>query len=100
MAKNKYFLVLFLIPLCINAVITVEQFKALSDDKKWNVYCEHIDNYRRIFKVKDGTILKLETKAEWWQDIAIGSMCVAIGATLLGVFTAYYAIKNPRAPRE
>lgn len=98
MLKNKL-LLLLLIPITLNAVITIEQFKALADDKKWEFYCDHNAHYRHIFKVKDDAIIKLENNANFWQTVAIVSTCFAIGTGLLGVSTAYYAIMNPRAPR-
>lgn len=98
MQKNKLLLLILLLQFTAQA-ITIEQFKALSEDRKWDLYCDHNAYYRRIFKNKEYAIAKLEQQADWWQTVAISSICLALVTTVLGITTAYVAIKNPRAPQ-
>lgn len=74
MQKNKLWLLFLLIPVTVSALITHEQFKTLSDDEKWEIYLQHISNYRRIFKEKNAVIFKHENAERWWQNVAITSM--------------------------
>lgn len=98
MQKNKLLLLILILQFTVQA-ITIEQFKALSEDRKWDLYCDHNAYYRRIFKNKEYAIAKLQQQVDWWQTVAIFSTCTAIVTTVLGVTTAYVAIKNPRAPQ-
>lgn len=103
MQKNKLLILLILFPMISQAAITEEQFMALTDDKKWEVYSEHISNYRRIFKNKDEEINRLEdldATGQKWQNLAIGSLFISAASILIAAGTVYVAIKNPDALRR
>lgn len=99
MQKNKLIVLFIVFPFISQAAITKEQFMALADDKKWDLYVGHNACYKRIFKAKDDALIAHESAKDWWQTMAVFSTCVAISTTMLGVAATYYSVMNPRAPR-
>lgn len=83
MIKNKLLLFSLLLTFSLHAAITKEDFLAMADEKKWDLYVGHNACYQRIFRNKDAAIIALEDKANWWRNIAIGTSCYAVGALLI-----------------
>lgn len=74
--KNKFLLtILIFFPLICRAAITKEQFLALDEEKKWDLYVGHNACYQRIFKSKNEEIARLEelyASSQKWQNLAVG----------------------------
>jgi hypothetical protein len=82
MQKNKFILLVLILP-CLAQAITKEEFLALSEDNKWEFFCQHNASYQRKFQVKDTAIAEHEEWASWWKGTALAAGCLAAGSLLV-----------------
>lgn len=99
--KNKVlFAALIFFPLICRATITKEQFMALDEEKKWDLYVGHNACYQRIFKSKNEEIARLEelyASSQKWQNFAVGTFFISAAGIIVAAGTVYVAITNPSA---